>query len=145
YRRQVNYLGVAVPAVVYDRERVDEALEIWKGKFEEVYGAGTAYPEAGIELVAAEIDAIGRVVKPILRTFPEGGADPSAAGKGARQVYFTDPHNKFLDAALYDFERLGYGNVIDGPAVVEAPATTVLIPPGCTGRVDRYLNLILEL
>ncbi|MDP2727892.1 MAG: hydantoinase/oxoprolinase family protein [Dehalococcoidia bacterium] len=145
YRRQVNYLGVAVPPVLYDQGKVDGALEIWKQKFEEVYGAGTAYPEAGIELVAAEIDAIGAVVKPILKTFSIGRSDPSAAKKGTRQVYFTDIHNKFLDATVYDFQGLEYGNVIEGPAVVEAPATTVLIPPGCAGRVDQYLNLILEL
>ena len=30
---------------------------------------------------------------------------------------------------------------VDGPAIVEAPETTIVIPPGCTAVVDEYLNV----
>jgi len=34
--------------------------------------------------------------------------------------------------------------VIDGPAILEQPDTTVLIEPGLQGRVDRFGNTIIE-
>jgi N-methylhydantoinase A len=34
--------------------------------------------------------------------------------------------------------------VIPGPAIVRQLDATTLLPPGWTGRVDGYLNLILE-
>ena len=35
-------------------------------------------------------------------------------------------------------------NELKGPAVVEAPTTTVALPEGCVGRVDRLGNLVIR-
>jgi N-methylhydantoinase A len=45
---------------------------------------------------------------------------------------------------VYNREELRAGNRIAGPAIVEQMDATTLVLPGMTGRVERYLNLILE-
>ena len=44
------------------------------------------------------------------------------------------------------YERLGLpiGTVIQGPAILEQPDTTVLIEPNLQGRVDDFGNTIIE-
>jgi N-methylhydantoinase A len=44
------------------------------------------------------------------------------------------------------FERadLGAGARLTGPAIIEQPDTTVLVPAGHLGQVDRFGNLILR-
>ena len=47
-------------------------------------------------------------------------------------------------ATLYERDRLDIGASIAGPAIVEQFDATTVIPPGWSGRVDGYRNLILE-
>ena len=37
----------------------------------------------------------------------------------------------------------GPGAVVRGPAIVEAPLTTIVVPPGYQGAVDGYRNVII--
>ena len=40
--------------------------------------------------------------------------------------------------------QLRAGHVLSGPAIVEVPTTTVVIPGGTTGTVDRLGNLTIR-
>ena len=46
---------------------------------------------------------------------------------------------------MFAQERLLPGNVVDGPAIIEAEDTTVVIEPGWTFRLGEYLDGILQL
>ena len=48
------------------------------------------------------------------------------------------------DTAIHDRLSLPVGTVIEGPAILEQPDTTVLIEPGLQGRVDELGNTLLE-
>jgi N-methylhydantoinase A len=48
------------------------------------------------------------------------------------------------ETSIYERLSLPIGTVIDGPAILEQPDTTVLIEPGLQGRVDRFGNTIIE-
>ena len=45
---------------------------------------------------------------------------------------------------IYHYADLAAGHELSGPAVVEAPTTTVAIPAGCPARVDRLGNLVIR-
>jgi N-methylhydantoinase A len=45
---------------------------------------------------------------------------------------------------VYDRAGLRPGHVVGGPAIVEQPDSTTLIPPAYRARVDAHLNLIVE-
>ena len=48
------------------------------------------------------------------------------------------------EARVFDRAALGRGARLVGPAIVEQPDTTVLVPTGHVGDVDRFGNLVLQ-
>jgi N-methylhydantoinase A len=48
------------------------------------------------------------------------------------------------ESAVYDGDRLAAGHRIDGPAIIEEAATTVVVPPGYSCTVDKIKNYILS-
>ena len=50
----------------------------------------------------------------------------------------------FVDATIYDRERLRAGAALAGPAIVEQYDTTTWIPAGWRATVDPHDNLLLE-
>jgi len=143
YTRQVNEVPVQIPAdgaVNLDRDSIEAAFN---AKYEEMYGAGASHAEAGIEVISIAIDAIGATLKPRLRTFPFMGRDPGPARKGTRRAYFSGKRPGFRDAAIYDYPKLQPGNTVEGPAIIETPFTTVLVPEDHCAQIDEYLNIVL--
>jgi N-methylhydantoinase A len=144
YTRQVNEVAVQIPNGRFtggDRARIENAFN---AKYEEMYGIGAGHAEAGIEVISIAVDAIGATVKPMLRTHPVEGPDASAARKSTRRAYFTGANPGYHDAAIYDYTRLKVGNVLSGPAIIETPFTTVVVPDRQSAEVDQYLNIVLR-
>jgi N-methylhydantoinase A len=143
YRRQSA--GVEMP-VAWDRvnaKRLAEMQSAFEKKYQELYGVGAGYAKAGIEISEIRVDAVGKVAKPKLTAKRNSGATARAALKSKRQVFFTRPERKFIDAAVYDYNRLSVGAVVRGPAIIELPFTTTLVPPEHKVTVDPYLNLVM--
>jgi N-methylhydantoinase A len=126
-------------------KRVVEIQSAFEEKYEELYGVGAGYSKAGIEISEMRVDAIGKVPKPKLSAKRKRSANLRAALKGKRQVYFTRPQRKFFDTPVYAYERLGVDASVRGPAIIELPFTTTLIPPEHRVTVDAYMNLVMEL
>ena len=163
YRRQLNELAVHVPAGGYGHEHDGTAdigvvspvqeyterdvlriMEEFEQRYQQVYGPGSGYSLAGIEVISITVDAIGPAPKPRIVAHASGGRDPSAALKPSRRAYFPEVGD-LVETRIYDYTRLRPDNEIAGPAIVETPITTVVMPPGTTGVVDRYLNLALRI
>ncbi len=138
YRRQLNELAVRVPTKKYAAEDLIDIMREFDRRYEETYGAGTAYSEAGIELISLSVDAVGHTGKPALESYKEEGADASGALKGSRKVYFTFGVNEWVTTRIYDMSKLRPGNVVSGPAVIETPTTTLLIPPRNSAKIDVH-------
>jgi len=145
YRRQLNELSIPVVVKIYNEEDIRAICDDFESMYESVYGIGSAYREAGIELISISIDAIGVAPKPKIMAHPHNGKNASGALLGKRDIFFTGDIMNFLSTKVYDLSRLTPGNILEGPAVVEGTNTTVLIPKNVTCEVDSYLNLIIEL
>ena len=61
--------------------------------------------------------------------------------KGSRSCFFN---NRFVNTPIYDSSRLGPGILIRGPAIVEEPTTTVVIPKGFDCSLDEYENYVIR-
>jgi N-methylhydantoinase A/oxoprolinase/acetone carboxylase beta subunit len=81
--------------------------------------------------------------KPDLPEFPLKGEDASGAKTGSRKAYWPEI-KEHADTPIYAFERLQPGNRIQGPAIVEAELTTVVIPPKSAFSIDKHGLGILE-
>jgi N-methylhydantoinase A len=144
YRRQTA--GVEMP-ISWDRfnaKRMTEMQSAFEKKYEELYGVGAGYTKAGIEISEIRVDAVGKVAKPRFGARRKSKRDIKAARKGKREIFFTRPNRKFIDTPVYDYERLGSGAVVRGPAVIELPFTTTLVPPEHKITVDPFMNLVME-
>jgi len=145
YRRQLNELPVVVPAKVYNEEDIQEIIKEFNRRFDEVYGAGAGYQEAGVEIISFSIDAVGKMPKPILKTEKSVGKDSSRARKGNREVFFPGFEKKLIKTNIYEYDLLKPGNIVEGPAIVESFVTTVLVPPSVIAEMDVYKNLMLTI
>jgi N-methylhydantoinase A len=143
YRRQSAGVEMPVAWDSLNTKRLAEMTAAFEKKYQELYGVGAGYAKAGIEISEIRVDAVGKVAKPNLSAKRRRGAGVRAALKGKRQVFFTRPERKFIDTAVYDYDRLSVGAVVRGPAIIELPFTTALVPPEHKVTVDPYMNLVM--
>lgn len=143
YRRQLNELPLVVPNIPYDAEAIDRILVDFGRRYEEVYGAGSGYARAGVELVSIAVDAVMRTPKPQLAasSSPTDGETPEP--QRTRQAWSVRD-SAFIETAIYDFDALRPGHRIEGPSIIEAEIGNIVIPPSTTGTVDEYNNVIID-
>jgi N-methylhydantoinase A len=141
FRRQVHNVRIPAPAGALGEKEVGALLDGFEQSYEKIYGKGTAYRKAGVELSAFVVTATVKTYKPRLKALPPESESPNAARVGERKVYF----DRFVSAPVFRMERLAPKNRIAGPAVIESPATTVLLHPDQKATVDSYLNLLIEM
>jgi N-methylhydantoinase A len=88
-------------------------------------------PEQEVELLGLQVDIRGIKAKRrealSTQARPTGGA---AAPSGSRPVYFEELGRFEEETALYEGRLVGVGHVVEGPAVVEEPHTTIVVHPG---------------
>jgi N-methylhydantoinase A/oxoprolinase/acetone carboxylase beta subunit len=102
-----------------------------------VYGYAAEVPARFVNL-----RAVHRVAPPVLATTPPALA--AAAGRPSRsRRVLIDPAIGFETAAIHDRAGLAAGEEIPGPAIIEQPDTTTLVPGGWRCCVERG-NLLLE-
>src|SRR5204863_5773545 len=73
-----------------------------------------------------------------------GGDSIAAASKGHRRAWFAEAAG-FVDAIVYDRDRLPAGAKISGPALVEDPGSTLVIGPAATAQVMRSGSIVVDL
>jgi N-methylhydantoinase A len=141
FRRQTYGVELPLPWDRLTEERVGELQQLFVQKYEDLYGKGAGFVEAGTEINTLRVDAVGPVPKPVLTQEDSAGvAGARDALKGTRRASFN---REFVDTEIYAYERLRPGPAISGPAIVEAPLTTVVVPPGYRAAMDAYRNLVL--
>jgi N-methylhydantoinase A len=72
-----------------------------------------------------------------------GPPDPGKALRGEREVFLA-PEEGYRKTPIYDRDLLEPGNLVKGPAVIEARDTTYVIPADWVLSIDKYANAILE-
>ena len=133
YYGQVREQTAAVP----DGPVTAETLAITLERFHERHRKVIGYSEPGYptSIVRLHLAGIAKIVPPPPRVLAPGDGDVAKAVKEKRRVFFTETGD-FIEVAVYDGERLGAGDVIEGPCIVEERLTTLVIPPLETVRID---------
>lgn len=137
-----------VPVPVDDRELTDEALVRAVANFErtyaELYGKDSGFREAGVQAITYRVRGTG--VMPSTAELPtlesSSTADPADALSETRPV-FLDISKGYVETPVYDYTLLRAGHVLPGPAIIEVPTTTAVIPAGFTGAIDHLGNLVI--
>ena len=102
---------------------------------------GYSLSHAEVELINLRLSATGATKKPVTQKHELGGPAAEHARKGERPAWFD---NRMVTVPVYDGLALQPGNRLPGPAIVEQPTTTIVLP-GDTGlSCDQWGNYLLE-
>lgn len=119
-----------------------EDMRLVLAQFEDVYAKTnhrvSRYGEAGFSLTELGVIATADKIKPVLMRRPLGTANPATAFKGTREAYLGGRWHK---ANLYEMDLLQPGHEVQGPAIIEHPATTLVVHPGDRVAVDEWTLL----
>ncbi len=140
YGGQVHTLRLPIDRKTYRAADLNEICNQFDATYDQLYGKGAGYKEAGRFVEAFTVEGVGVVPKFTIKRMSQVGPDSRQALKGKRQLVFSQDA-KSATGAIYDYRRLLPGNVLDGPAIIEAPYTTAVIPPKMRGTVDEFLNI----
>jgi N-methylhydantoinase A len=144
YTMQLAEVATAVPAGSLDAAGIHAASDLFEQRYAELYGKDSGFREAGIQAITYRVRATGLL--PFSPTLPEvksaDSADPTPAHIGTRKVCL-DGRIGYVDTDVYDYSKLLAGHVLHGPAIIEVPTTTVVVPHDTTGTVDRLGNLTI--
>jgi N-methylhydantoinase A/acetophenone carboxylase len=144
YGGQVNVKRMASPVLFLESEAdVELVYDHFEKEFSEAFSPLVVNKPGGVYLDNFVLKVTVPTPKPVLPELPLASDDAKAAITGSRRAYWPE-RKEWVETSLYDADSLEPGNVIDGPAVVEAPLTTIVVPPGTRYSIDTYGLGILE-
>ncbi|MFO8102429.1 MAG: hydantoinase/oxoprolinase family protein [Dehalococcoidia bacterium] len=137
YGGQMEDLEVVSPVSrINCAEDMDRLTDAFEDLYEKVYAGVAKHERAGFQMMELGLTATLPKVKPRLIRQPlEGKEPPPESVKGEREVYYDGTWHR---ATIYDMDQLRPGNEIEGIAVIEAPATTLFLPPGKSINMDEW-------
>ena len=118
----------------------------WRSAFDAMYERlyGYSAEESPVTVTTLRVVATGARRELQLPRLADGAADPpSDALDGRHELQLGN--GRATEAPFYLRERLLAGNRIEGPAVIEDPMTTILIPEDCTALIDNYGNVRISI
>lgn len=118
------------------------ALQEFHAIHEELYSF--KQPEHPTEVVDLRLELTGVRDALRIRSEPLGDEDATAARTGTRSVYFHGLGG-FVDTPVYAGTRIAPGQLVQGPAVIEEPTTTLVVYPDEEAMADQYRTYVVEL
>ena len=125
----------------FDEDRMKEAFH---SLHDRLYGYSLKQEGTDVELVNLRMTAVGNTEKPVFRKEQYKGKDAKDCLKAVRQVFIPSEMD-FLPVEVYDGDRMGHGNHLKGPVIIEQVNTTVFVPPDFQIECDPYGSYLLTL
>jgi N-methylhydantoinase A/acetone carboxylase, beta subunit len=143
YGASMRYVGVLEVldvtftfGAVMTPEDLDRAIAEFEENYAKIYGKGAALPESGFFVNELFVHVVADKPKPRFVRYELAAPRPAeSARKGERQAYFA---GTWQTTQVYDMDGLVAGNVVRGPAIIEHPMTTLVVPPGAEARFDEH-------
>lgn len=137
YPGQFNEVETRSPEETIEEDALAAAFH---DRHEALYGY--AVRTSPVEVMNLRVHAVGVETKPKPVDTPFAGADiPAEALRGTRTAWFDGEQH---DAPVYDGLVLRHGNVIAGPAIIEQPTTTIVVPGDFVLTCDARDNYIMH-
>jgi N-methylhydantoinase A/oxoprolinase/acetone carboxylase beta subunit len=139
YTGMLDNLEVQIPQEIWEGgisgEDLQRILDLYEEKFTDIFKRAAQAPDMGYTIEMAAGTGVAPTPKPTLPDEPlEGSTPPEDAYIDDRAIYWD---GDWHDADILEMDEIQAGNVIEGGAVIEAPATTFLVPPGFETELDQ--------
>ena len=140
HKGQINEVEVLLPEARLAADAGQALRERFYVRYEQLYGRGSSYRKARLEIVTLRLRAMAGTPRPRLSKADSlSDRIPDAARRSARPVWW-DGARALVDTPIFDGAHLVPGNRIEGPCVVETTDTTVVVHPGRSLLVDAFGN-----
>jgi N-methylhydantoinase A len=142
YGVQVGEVAAPVAGGRIDMPAVEAAVAEFERRYAQIYGEGSGFREAGIHVLTFRVRGVGVLpVSPTLPRIDAADGTSSSAALAEHRPVCLDLKKGFVRTPVYDYRRLRAGHRIDGPAIIEVPTTTAVLPDGMAGVIDHLGNL----
>lgn len=142
YIKQYHEVSFAVSDALLAARDSAAIARAFHAEHNRLYGYSLEQENTPVEIINVRVQAVGLTDKPSHRKERWAGADASAALKGERRIYIPET-KAFASVALYDGHRMGYGNRIHGPAMIEQETTAIFVSASFDCVVDGYGSFAL--
>lgn len=139
YKGQVHQVDAPVPLGKVTPATLDGVIEEFERRYERLFGRGSGFRQAGIELVTYRVLGSTHVQDASIMKKQEGSDDATPARIGRENLYWREV-GKEVETSIYG-SGLAAGMAFDGPAIIRFESTTALIHPGQRARIDGYGNV----
>lgn len=143
YTGQMEDLEVPSPVrSINTGSDMDKLITSFEDLYTRVYTYGARYSEVGYQILEFGLRAVAPRPKPKVTAHPIIGKEPPrGALKGERKVFRK---GRWETARLFEMDRLQPGNEVEGLAIIEDTATTLVVPEDSKVRVDEFTFFWLE-
>lgn len=139
FRGQTNSLSVPFRDERFDEDTYHAIVAAFEAEYERLFGRGAGYRQAGFEIVELRVSGSASLAAGMA----EGQGDMPVPS-GTRAVIFEDPATP-VDTTIYRVRYPAPGAEVAGPAIIEFPGQSVVVPPGATAIADDFGNLHINL
>ncbi|MGH9035134.1 MAG: hydantoinase/oxoprolinase family protein [Acidimicrobiia bacterium] len=145
YGLQPHVTRIRSPRLALESEAdVRAVYEAFEAEYARIYSPAATFLAGGVEIVGFTLWSAIRTRKLELPVLAPWTGTVQEAAKSRRPT-FWGPERGWLDTPVYDLGLLGPGPAIDGPAILEAPDTTLVIDPDRSFRIDERGNGFIDL
>jgi N-methylhydantoinase A len=109
---------------------IEQLKSVFAARHLKLYGYNL--PGQPVETLHWRLTAVGRTER------PRFARAPSAPGKSARSKREVVFDGRKISTIVYRGGELNSGAIIEGPAIIEEPTTTIVVPPACTLAVNAF-------
>jgi N-methylhydantoinase A/oxoprolinase/acetone carboxylase beta subunit len=140
----LNMTRVPSPRLfVNDESDVLAIYENFEREFVKAYSALSVFPEGGVDISSFVLRSTFISPKLQIPRYPLKGTKVAGeAHKGKREAYWPELGG-FKPTDTYDLGRLEPGNKLEGPAIIEAVDTSIVLPPGRTFTINEHLSGVI--
>ena len=141
YVGQYHEVEIELPSGALSADNLPELLQNFHTKYHSMYTYSMPWREAEFLTFRVKVSAPPKPVQVVAGERASGSVE--AARRGSRACLFDGKATR-VDTPVYDWDKMGPGHTVAGPALIDDKTTTVLVAPGFSCEVDAYRNLLLR-
>jgi N-methylhydantoinase A len=139
YQGQMNEVAVPWPSAEFGDADMERLRQLFEAQYEKRFGAGTTRPRTPLELISYRVEGVRRTALPAFTPTVQAGTATTRPQN--RRIYQRDLG--WIDSQVLSLPALSPGEIMTGPAIIEASATTVWLPAGAAAETDSLGNLLI--
>ncbi|WVZ22009.1 hypothetical protein V8G54_000553 [Vigna mungo] len=138
----LRYEGTDTAIMVKRQIAEDGQLYDYATEFVRLFQQECGFKLQNRNIVICDVRVRGIGVTNILRPQAIEPASGSPIVEDYYKVYFG---NGWQETPLYKLDKLGYGHMMSGPAIIMNGNSTVIVEPNCRATITKYGNIRIEI